>query len=157
MTTRRALLTLVASSATLSLHALAGSWAEASFANDGALDWVAEFAEKPSLDLVRKTLEKPLVSEYVDSMDGQAAIAAAEVVAASLGRAAPDFPREIVSATTGLKRELRSLANLARRAVSRVAGPKSELHELWAERQESLTRWQASVRQLLSRLSANAA
>jgi hypothetical protein len=118
---------------------------------------VLVFAKEPSRALVRRTLDRALAGEHIDSMDGQAAIAAAEVIAASLNRPAPDFPPEIRSATERLKAELAPLAALAKRAVSQVAGPKSELRELWGERQQSLTRWQVSISGLLTRLSANAA
>lgn len=156
MINRRCAVTLIASLAVATL-AQAGAWGPESFENDGALDWVLEFEKTPTVELVRASLSRVVNDAYVDSMDGQAALAAAEVVAAAALGSTDHLPREIRGRVAKLTTSLKELIPLARSATQRVAGPKSELAELWHEREESRKRWDAQVQQLLRRLTQNAA
>jgi hypothetical protein len=135
-----------------------GAWGAKAFENDAASDWVAGL-EAGGVELLRHALatvaETP-VREEVDVDDGSAAIAAAELVAAALGRGRDRVPKRLaawldanaadVSAEDGL---------LARRAVQRVVGGRSELRSLWNEVGPD-SEWQADVRVLLARLGASA-
>ena len=64
-----------------------GAWGFGSFDNDDAADFLADATESGDLSLVRGALDNVLTStEYVEAPDASQAIAAAEIVAAALGR-----------------------------------------------------------------------
>jgi hypothetical protein len=83
-----------------------------------------------------------------------AAIAAAEVVAASKGKAIESLPKELASwLAQQEKGEISRLAPLATKAVSRILnGPKSELQELWQENKKDFPSWKGHMQNLLARL-----
>lgn len=137
--------------------ARAGAWGPGSFENDGALDWILEFEKTPTPELVRASLSRVMTDGVVESMDGQAALAAAEVVAAASLGTADHLPREIQGRVVYLAPSLKALVPLAVAATRRVAGTKSELAELWRGREDSRIRWEEQVRQLLRRLGEHAA
>jgi len=131
-----------------------GAWGEKAFENDSALDWLAEF-EVDGLSLLRETLTRVAelhADEYLDVDDGAASVAAAEIVAAALGR-----QRDRVPATLNgwLDAHEGSLVGddqeLARRALERVLRAGSELRDLWEEGGTE-SAWHADVRALLGRL-----
>jgi hypothetical protein len=122
-----------------------------------ALDWVGDFKENPTLPFLKKTLESAPAGKYVESDIGEKVIAAAEVVAASLGRHSQDFPNELMAVITRSKKQFEALAPLARAAVLRVNGATSELRENWSLHAEDLDEWEKSVNGLVSRLSPRSA
>lgn len=132
----------------------AGAWSHESFEKDGALDWVLDFQPQPTPEFVQRTLAAATVGKVIESFTGESAIAAAEVVAAALGRSTPGLPKELLPAIAKSRKQFASLALLARSALLRVLGEGSELRENWGIREESLVRWDRSVRELLARLSA---
>lgn len=154
MQTRRRVLLLISAALVTPSFALAGTWSHESFENDGALDWAAEFQEKSTLQFLRQTLALATTGKYIESFSGESVIAAAEVVAASLGRPCKGFPQELVAVVAKLNTQFRSLAPLAKSAVAGVLGPKSELRESWSLHAEGLERWKGSVNELLIRLSS---
>lgn len=134
-----------------------GAWGEKAFENDSALDWLAEF-EVDGLTLLRETLSRVAElhgDEYLDVDDGAASVAAAEIVAAALGR-----QRDRVPATLNgwLDAHEGSLVGddqeLARRALERVLRAGSELRDLWEEGGTE-SPWHADVQVLLSRLGGD--
>lgn len=131
---------------------VAGTWSHESFGNDGALDWVSEFQAAPGADLLRTTLNAAAGAKYLESPEAEAAVAAAEVVAASLGRPSRDFPKELLPVVARFKAQFRELAPLARAAIANVLGPKSELRENWSGPAGGTTRWRGGVEDLLKRL-----
>ncbi len=141
----------------LSPSLLAGSWSYESFANDGALDWVGDFSDEPTPEFIRRTLVPATSGEYVESYVGQAAIAAAEFVAASLGYPCQGFPKELLPLVAELREQVRSLTPLAQAAVAGVLGTQSELRQSWSLHAEDLAIWVASVQELQARLSKTAA
>ncbi|OOG38419.1 DUF4259 domain-containing protein [Polaromonas sp. A23] len=153
MSTRRESLYLIAALAVVPVPSLAGAWSHGSFANDGALDWVAEFQEKPTAEFLRRTLAQGNTGKYIENFAGECIIAAAEVVAASLGRASPQFPKELAPLMLKSGVQFVSLAPLARSALTKgVLGARSELRENWSLHAEDLTQWKGSVNELLNRL-----
>lgn len=130
-----------------------GAWVASAFENDDALDWVSEL-EGGTVDLVRFGLAVTK-SDHLESPDGSVAIAAAEVVAASVGSPAASLP---ASVTRWVEARGASVADsdvvLALAALARVTGENSELAELWAEGDDR--EWSQSVEDLRSRLSAAA-
>jgi len=142
-----ALVTLI-----ISFHAHAGAWGEGSFDNDDALDWVTECTQSKGIGMIAKTLETALQATYIKAPDGSSAVAAAEVVAAALGRPNPAIPPEL---SAWIKQQplanLAQLTPLARRALARIQDPKlSELKQLWSESTPS--KWPAAIVELDARL-----
>lgn len=135
--------------------ALAGAWDMGPFDNDDALDWVYELEASNDLSAVKAALSAAAnQGAYIEAPTGSAAVAAAEVVAALLGRAHPQLPPEVASWVDG--RTLAkddALVELARTAIARVQDPaESELAELWSESPESLLEWRSSLSDLDGRL-----
>jgi hypothetical protein len=98
---------LVALLVTLPAHA--GAWGEGSFENDDALDWVAECVNSKGIAEVAKTFDKVLNSDYIESRDGSAGVAAAEVIAAALaGQARSSRPRSVAGYSVNRFRHLPS-------------------------------------------------
>jgi hypothetical protein len=134
-----------------------GAWGEKAFQNDSALDWFAEL-EAEGLTALRRlisTVAETEEDEYLDLDDGGSAIAAAEVVAAALGRGRDRVPKQVAAWVDANADEVlpEDLA-LARRAVERVLSTNSELCELWQEA-GSDSEWDAEVAVLLTRLGGD--
>ena len=139
----------------LSQSALAGAWDMGPFDNDDALDWVYELEASNDLSAVKAALSAAAnQGAYIEAPTGSAAVAAAEVVAALLGRASPQLPPEVTSWVDG--RTLAkddALVELARTAIARVQdSTNSELAELWSESPELLSEWRSSLSDLDGRL-----
>ena len=123
-----------------------GSWGTGSFENDDASDWVYELEQATDDSLLRATL----TADLSEAPEGSCALAAAEVVAAALGKAAANLPKEVTAWVDAHRNAVSDdLLDLARRAVREVAGG-GELRELWDEAADP--GWSASVRDLDSRL-----
>lgn len=151
---RRAFLSLLAASLAISSRdAFAGAWSHESFGNDGALDWIAEFVEKPTPEFLRQTMLAGTSGKYIDSFAGESLIAAAEVVAASLGAPYKGLPPEIRPFIASRGAEYAKLRPLASSGLAGVLGSKSELRENWSAHKEALARWEGAVNELLGRLS----
>lgn len=117
------------------------------------MDWVGECARSGGIKFVASTLDKALKSGYIESPDCSEAIAAAEVVAAALGKPNEKLPKELVTwVSKQAKEELTKLSPQATKAVLRVLnGPQSELLDLWKE-SKSFPEWQGKMNNLLNRL-----
>ena len=132
-----------------------GAWGHGSFANDSALDWLGELREgDPSL--VRSALEAVVDADadaYLELDECAAAMAAAELVAAALGKGNDRLDKDAVSWLPAHSATVQAVgAQLAYRAVERVFG-QSEMRELWDENGPD-TEWHADVRKLLTLLAA---
>ena len=127
-----------------------GAWGAGNLENDDALDFVGELTSGAIEQRVRDALAAVhLVDDAeVDATVAAQALVAAELVAASRGHLADDFPADTVSLTKGLKAA--DLKDLACDAVSRVLFS-SELVELWAEADES-EEWNRTISGLIERL-----
>ncbi|WP_431046351.1 DUF4259 domain-containing protein [Roseateles sp. L2-2] len=150
---RRALLINLA--AMLAHHtAHAGAWGHGIFDNDGALDWLGAFVARPSSASVEAALNAALRTGPLESPEGESAMAAAEVVAAALGKPAQNLPKELTACLQRADRApYQKLKKLAGRAVNAVvSGKQSELRELWREDQKTFPLWQANGFDLLTRL-----
>jgi hypothetical protein len=131
-----------------------GAWGPGAFENDDAGDWVYDLEGADDLALVRDALEEAVqVSGYLDLGEGARAVAAAEVLAVASGRpGAAGVPDDVAAwldaVTPAVSDDDRSLA---RRALERVVGPRSEITELWAEASDGAA-WRSSIDELTSRL-----
>lgn len=128
------------------------AWAADSFANDDALDWLEAFADAPTLEMLRDTLDAILAEdEELEAPDCAEAIAAAEIVASLNGRPSPKIPddlRDWLATDQGL--DTKAMAPLARKAMARILAG-SELQELW-DQSDSKAAWRAEMADLMARL-----
>ena len=105
-----------------------GAWGAGGFENDTALDFAAEIESVD--DLAAAFAAEP--SETIDADAASTIIAAAECVAAMLGRPADDLPEDLAGRLAGFGKPEPALLETARNHVSMVIS-NSELTELWAE------------------------
>jgi hypothetical protein len=149
---RRAFLLLISLLA-FSPSVRAGAWGVGSFDNDDALDWAAECAASRDLSVVSTALNSALKSGYLEAPQASAAIAAAEVIAAALGRPSSKMPKQLFAWVRAQPQDaVLKLSALAQKAISRILGDhQSELRELWKDTKE-FSAWQTSLKDLLVRL-----
>lgn len=130
-----------------------GAWGDRNFDNDAAMDFVGDFTDAPSAESLQEALATVIElgeeNEYIEVDEASAALAAAEIVAAKLGKPAPDFPEGLQQVLPNVQLP-GSLQKLARKAVKQVV-KESEMQELWAEGDESAA-WLAIQSDLLERL-----
>ena len=129
-----------------------GAWGIGHFDNDDAGDWMLEFEDAKSLAPVRDAFAEADASlDYLDAGIACIGLAAAEVVAASLGRPAPDLPDSVADVVATLDGPPASdLVARAKAVVERI-GADSELRELWEET-DDFDEWQSRVADLAGRL-----
>lgn len=129
-----------------------GAWGHKSFENDDAMDWIGELETATDTAPIVQAFDEVLQAEdYLEAPAASVGIAAAEVVAALLGRPAADLPDEVSSWLVGKQPPKPGLVRKAQAVVKRVL-EESELQELWAESEDS-TKWQQEMEDLLHRLS----
>ena len=137
-----------------------GAWAEGAFDNDDAADWALQFdgADQASgLRLIEDALKRaaePGTDDYLEIDDGARAVAAAELVAHIAGQPVRETPYNedaLRWAARVSPPALPSLVDLALRGVARVAGPGSELAQLWDDAGPS---WRTSIAELTGKLQA---
>ena len=109
-----------------------GAWGTGPFDNDGALDLVSDLSRAQQADVERLlTAALTLTEDYVESPEASAAVAAAALVAARAGWPAPGtVPADVLRSTPDSSPQLRALA---RSALDRVVGTRSEWRELWEQ------------------------
>jgi hypothetical protein len=131
-----------------------GAWGNRNFENDQAMDFVGDFTANPSSESLEEAfttvIEQGEDEEYMEVDEASAALAAAEIIAATLAKPAPDFPQELHLTLATIKVNT-MLQKTARKAVKQVM-KESELQELWAE-SDDLEAWLAVQTDLLERLN----
>ncbi len=131
-----------------------GAWGLGSFENDTALDWVFGFENSKDFSLIEEALDVVPGLE-LDADQGSQAIAAAEIVAALIGRgrANDDLPEEVAAwLPTVQSLDAQSLRGMAVQALDAVLSQDSELRELWAET-EDFEAWKGDVEALKALLA----
>ena len=134
-----------------------GAWAHGGFDNDDALDFVGELTAagtwEPAAEAITSVIR--VGDSYLEAPEASKALAAAEVIAAALGRSATKLPEKVVAWVASCAAPERDLVEKARRALERVLGD-SELKDLWRESSDSAL-WHREVEGLARRLgTANA-
>ena len=148
-----------------------GAWGPGNFENDEAVDWISDARESGDPQFVVAALTKVAdASGFIEAPDGCAALAAAEVVAAALGRP-PGVPSndqveerlpmlsdfaesatDSVVEVAELMPEVADQADLARRALVALLDPEdSELYGLWDD--ADAADWLAVLQDLGRRLA----
>ena len=127
-----------------------GAWGLLFDENDDAADWLGDFSDDPTWDAVDRAFGAAADPAYLEAPECCQALAAAEVVAAGIGRPSPRLEPEIAAWAQADAAGAADRRELARRALGRIRD-ESELQELWQDTDE-IADWQASVDETLSRL-----
>ncbi len=128
------------------------AWAPGPFDNEEAADFLEDLVEAPDWRTVIALMEHAAgVSGYLEEAEAELAVAAAGVVASCVGEASvlPDT-QTALKAALGAPPE--GAAQLARKALSRVVGPASELDETWQDGEDH-DAWLTQIAALQSLLS----
>jgi hypothetical protein len=124
-----------------------GAWGARAFENDGALDWVWELEAAEDDSVLRSALS----ADVSEAPEAEIALAAAEVVAAALGRPAGALPDEVTAWVAAHGPAVGDdLQGLAQRAVA-AASAGGELRELWTEAGDP--EWEKAMGDLQARLA----
>lgn len=114
-----------------------GAWAEDTFGNDSACDWVGTFLGRPGLETVRSAIQTVLeADDYLDSDEACDCLAACEAIARWQGKwglrnsYSEELDKWIEANPTEVPADLKSAADAA---IARILGADSELPELWDE------------------------
>jgi hypothetical protein len=126
-----------------------GAWGHLFDENDDAADWLADFEDSPDWATVDEAFAAAR-GDYIEAPDASNALAAAEVVAAGLGKASPRLEAAITKWASAHSSDAVSRLHQAIAALT-IIRDNSELQELWQEAEEYAD-WQASVNETLSRL-----
>ena len=127
------------------------TWSYYTFDNDAAADFAESFLEKPNEAMLYEALATAAEEEgQVEADDASVALAAAEIVAAILGKPAQDLPPGLIPAIVHLDADGEDLRELAEQAV-KVVLEKSVLQEQRAAGDE-YSNWQGLQQNLLTRL-----
>lgn len=141
-------------------------WGPKPSENDDAIDWLNEFIESPSLDLLEEALSEvadPAHVGYVEIPEGGIAVVAAEVLAQILGANAedptlkPDETLPLVSLVEDVKPlVVMRLVDQALVVVQRVMDDEehSEMRQVYDEDVLGLEEWVEEMKALVRRLKA---
>ena len=130
-----------------------GAWGTGNFDNDDALDWLGDLGDVESLRSALQTVASAHADAWVEAPDCCAALAAAEIVAASRGAAAGDLPEHAVAWVERHGRRCTPHdAALAAAAAARIVAA-SELQELFDD-SPSKNEWHSVVNALRDRLTS---
>ena len=130
-----------------------GAWGTRAFDNDDAGDWSYELLESDDLTPARHALAATMDTDgYLELPEASRAVAAATVVAAGFDGDVNGLPEEAL-AWLAMHPDAGTLADarLALDALERVAGPDSELREVWLASSEGPA-WVAEIAALGYRL-----
>lgn len=127
-----------------------GAWGVHFDQCDGSLDFLGEVGDSRDWSEVDNRIRDYVADGGYD--DAEEALAAAELVAAALGKASPRLLPELASWAAEHQPSAERLRTDAI-AATRLALDASELSELWSEAGEAQD-WRATVEDLLSRLQA---
>ncbi|GAB3832996.1 DUF4259 domain-containing protein [Hymenobacter jeollabukensis] len=128
------------------------TWDYHNFDNDAAADFAEDFRKSPNEAVLYEALATAAEEEgTLETDEASQALAAAELVAAIIGKPAADMPVGLLPATTQLDADgQEDLQELAIEAVEAVLKG-SELQQRWAESAD-YANWQALQQNLLERL-----
>ncbi len=114
-----------------------GTWAEDTFGNDTACDWIGTFLGDPGIPTVRSAIEEVLTTDdYLDSDEACECLAACEVIARLQGNwglrnaYSEELDKWVEANPTDVPSEIKVSADSA---IGKILGSNSELTELWDE------------------------
>ncbi|HEX8504839.1 MAG TPA: DUF4259 domain-containing protein [Hymenobacter sp.] len=137
-----------------------GAWGVGSFENDQAYNWLNDFLDHPGRGSLQEVFDYVLDRrDFLDSPESLAALVAAELVAAHMGRPSRDFPPDLDVAEELSFPSDPDLTETATRAVGHIlySPGHSELRELWKEAgNKEYDLWENAVYNLIERLRQRA-
>ena len=135
-----------------------GAWGPGIFANDDAAGWALRIADSADVGELSAALAEAAEASprWLEAPSGSIALAAAEVVAAMIGRPSSALPHDLAD-WVAMRRDAVGphLVDLANRAVAAVVQDtgQSELRQLWDDAApDDRSAWLAAVADLKSRL-----
>ena len=129
-----------------------GTWGYGNFDNDTAADYADSFQDDPNETVLLETLAAVAAEGYPQDDEASEALAAAEIIAAALGKPVRGFPEDLLLSAKNLHLANPDAAQkLARRAIKAIL-KKSELKEL-REDADDYEAWLALQDGLLERLA----
>lgn len=136
-----------------------GAWGVGIFEDDTALDWIEEEYSAAGVEAVRSALQDVIdldSGDYIEADMGNAARAAAEIVALAFDAGAEDAGSDMAETLAEHAEQVAEyddLPALALVALARITGEGSELQELWAEAGgETTAAWDNAMADLVARL-----
>lgn len=132
-----------------------GAWATSNFANDAAIDWVAELEGHNDLEFIKQTIASVLVADYIESDTASEALVAIEAVAALKGKGAKEssYSQGLLHWAEEQSIDVPApLIALSLKALDAIVDDTSELSELWQEG-EHYDDWLVVIADLRSRVS----
>lgn len=131
-----------------------GAWGLGPFENDSSCDWLFDLEQAADYTFITDAFNAVLVIRAGADVapPNEEALGAAEVVAASRGRAMADLPEEIQTWVAKIGPAPQEVVSLALQTVAAIKA-KSELRDRWEEA-NSLAEWTATLDDLESRLKA---
>jgi Domain of unknown function (DUF4259) len=126
-----------------------GAWGHQFSENDDAADWLADFEDSPTWALIDEALSV-VDLDYVEAPEACIALAAAEIVAAALGKPNLQLAESTIAWTADQSAPAGERREAATKVLLRVKAD-SELQELWEET-DDYADWVKSVDETLSRL-----
>ncbi|RBL89695.1 DUF4259 domain-containing protein [Chitinophaga flava] len=129
-----------------------GAWGTRNFENDGSQDWIFDVIDSKDGGLVTDTLARIINNtETLEIADCEEGLAAAELVAALVGRPSEDFPEDPLDKLDILNLiATKALRNQAVTAVNKILSA-SEMKNFWGESGD-LQSWEAVQASLVKRL-----
>ncbi len=129
-----------------------GTWGLQFDENDSAADWLGDFAEAPSWSRVHEAFNSASMDSgaYIEVDECTGAIAAAEVLAAGLGKPSSRLDSAVAEWAIGHPEDANELKIQAQRTVLYLQD-NGELSELWHEGGEH-AEWLSTIEDLLARL-----
>jgi hypothetical protein len=131
-----------------------GTWGTGAFDNDLAADMAANLDEE-GISVVQAALTFRSAPDQLDAICAAEVVAAAEIVAAFLGRPADDIPDEVVewiAANELAESEITFLQALSSRLIELVIREDCELFMLWRKNQVDFATWLGRIDNLRMRL-----
>ena len=133
-----------------------GAWGVGNFDNDTACDWAYELEECTDLSVIENSINAALNESYIDSDIGSEALAAIDTLARLKGNSGVknSYTEAVDSWVASRKIDVpNELIEKSKKVLSLIITDSSELHELWAESEDS-ENWKEEIRLLESRISA---
>lgn len=128
-----------------------GAWGAGGFENDDALDWAADISSPVDIETFFSGLPLNDESPPPEADVACQIVAAAEAVAALMGRPGPDFPDDLAKRLDDAEASP-ELIEQAKHVLSAMLGG-SELQELWADSDDGGEEWNVAITGLIDRLN----
>lgn len=132
-----------------------GAWSEETFGNDTACDWIEDFLNNPTADMLNQTLDLILEeNDYLESDTACEALAACEVIARLKGSwgLRDAYSEKLDQWIEQNPQKVSSqLAAKAEKAIAKIMDENSELPELWDEGGRN-NAWHNKIEDLMQRV-----